>query len=142
MSFQNVRAFYEILTASALTDAGMTRVFYDNVSYPQPDANQDYAVINFQIIDTVEPTLHCCLNMLSGNITVLIFTRANVGARPGEDFAYGLLEDWAGLMSEEYRDGDMVYRIKGLDGPRLIGGADPTSHLLHTVTATWTATYP
>jgi hypothetical protein len=142
MSFQNVRAELELLTAAALNDAGLTKVFYDNVSYPQTDAGTDYAVINVNFTDTVAVALQCGLNRVAGAITVLIFTRANVGARPGEDYAYGLLEDWIELLSKGYGINDLKLRLSNFDGPRMIAATDPSSHNLHNIAATFTATYP
>lgn len=142
MSFQTIRAELELLTAVALTDAGLAKVFYDNVSYPQPDAGEDYAVINVNFTDTIAVALGCGLNQVAGAITVLIFTRANVGARPGEDYAYGLLEDWVELLSKGYSINDLKLRLNNFDGPRMIADTEASSHMLHNISASFTATYP
>ena len=45
MSYQLIRGAIEMATASALVDAGIDKVFFDNVSYAAPDATTSFAEI-------------------------------------------------------------------------------------------------
>ena len=40
MSYQLIRGAIEMATASALVDAGIDKVFFDNVAYAAPDAER------------------------------------------------------------------------------------------------------
>ena len=68
-------------TASALVDAGIDKVFFDNVAYAAPDAETSYAeiVISFEVKQDV---IGCRgVDDFGGMATVYINTPSGTGAR-------------------------------------------------------------
>jgi len=144
MSYQLIRGAIEMVTALELNNAGAGYVFYDNVPYTQPGADETYAEIAVSFTDVKRDTVGCCGNDdVGGTIVVYIRTPAGKGARLGEDIALEVLKVWAitGAFDGYLQNGHV--RMRNLDGPRLISAESATgkdasqSHALHTISASF-----
>lgn len=142
MTYQLIRGAIEMVTALELNNAGVTYVFYDNVPYTQPGADETYAEIALSFTDVKHDTVGCCGNDdVGGNVTVYINTPTGKGARAGEDIALEVLKVWAitGAFDGYLMNGHV--RMRNLDGPRLIlaqsatGRNSSQSHAQHVISA-------
>ena len=59
MSYQLIRGAIEMATASALVDAGIDKVFFDNVSYAAPDATTSFAEIAITFSEAKQDVVGC-----------------------------------------------------------------------------------
>ena len=85
MSYQLIRGAIEMATASALVDAGIDKVFFDNVSYAAPDATTSFAEIAITFSEAKQDVVGCPgVDDFGGTATVYINTQAGKGARQGE----------------------------------------------------------
>ena len=136
MSYQLIRGAIEMVTALELNNAGAGYVFYDNVPYTQPSADETYAEIAVNFTDVKQDTIGCCGNDdVGGTVSVFINTPVGKGARPGEDIALEVLKVWAitGAFDGYLQNGHV--RMRSLDGPRLINGDESATHQQHTISA-------
>ena len=137
MSYQVIRGAIEMATASALVDAGIDKVFFDNVGYGAPDAATSFAEIAVSFTDVKQDVIGCLgVDDFGGTATVYINTQVGQGARQGEEFALAVLRAWtnSAAINGFLTDAGHV-RMRNLDGPRLINGDESTSHQQHTVSA-------
>jgi hypothetical protein len=136
MSYQLIRGAIEMVTALELNNAGAGYVFYDNVPYTQPGADETFAEINLTFADVKRDVIGCCGNDdVGGTVTVIVSTPVGKGARPGEDIALEVLKVWAitGAFDGYLQNGHV--RMRNLDGPRLINGDASSTHQQHTISA-------
>ena len=137
MSYQVIRGAIEMATASALVDAGIDKVFFDNVGYGAPDATTSFAEIAVSFTDVKQDVIGCLgVDDFGGTATVYINTKTGQGAREGEEYALAVLRAWtnSAALNGFLTDAGHV-RMRNLDGPRLINGDESTSHQQHTVSA-------
>ena len=129
MSYQSVRGALEDATATALAGAGVTRIHFDNVAHPQPDAGQIYAEITISFTTVKQDVVGCCgVNDIGGVVTVFIFVPAGSASASGEQIALAVADSWAHLQEP---------RLRSFDGPRSIANAEGAVHQLFTLTASF-----
>ena len=90
MSYQLIRGAIEMAAAAALVDAGIDKVFFDNVGYSAPDADTSHCRCG-RAADVKQGG---CLGVddFGGTATVYISTKTGQGARQGEEFALAVAE--------------------------------------------------
>ena len=143
MSYQHIRGAIEMATASALVDAGIDKVFFDNVSYAAPDAETSYAEIVISFATVKQDVIGCKgVDDFGGVATVYINTPSGTGARAGEAFALAVAQVWTNSAAFDGFLGDPGHvRMRNIDGPRLIQKESMQGHdssmpwLLHALTA-------
>ena len=137
MGYQSIRGTIEMQTAIALQAEGITKVFYDNVAYTQPDADQAYAIIRVSFTTATQDVIGCSgRDDIGGTVSVFINTPTGSASSVGEQAALSVLRSWCGTGGvDDYEGGDAHVRYRNLDGPRTVVGAEPVSHHLHNVAA-------
>ena len=137
MSYQSIRGAIEMATAAALVDAGIDKVFFDNVAYAAPDATTSYASIVVNFTDVKQDVIGCLgVDDFGGTATVYINTETGKGARQGEEFGLAVATTWTNTAAINGFLGDPGHvRMRNLDGPRLVNSDESASHQLHTISA-------
>ena len=143
MSYQHIRGAIEMATASALVDAGIDKVFFDNVAYAAPDAETSYAEIVISFVTVKQDVIGCRgVDDFGGVVTVYINTPSGLGARDGEAYALAVAQVWTNSAALNAFLGDPGHvRMRNIDGPRLIQKESMQGHdssmpwLLHSITA-------
>ena len=139
MSYQLIRGAIEMATAAALVDAGIDKVFFDNVGYGAPDAETSFAEIAITFTEVKQDVIGCLgVDDFGGTATVYINTKTGQGARQGEEFALAVARAWTNTAAINGFLGDPAHvRMRNLDGPRLISGDESATHQLHTLSASF-----
>ena len=143
MSYQLIRGAIEMATASALVDANIDKVFFDNVAYAAPDAETSYAEIVVSFTEVKQDVIGCTgVDDFGGVVTVYINTPSGTGARAGEEFALAVARVWTNSAALNGFLGDPGHvRMRNIDGPRLVQKESMQGHdssmpwLLHAITA-------
>lgn len=137
MSYQLIRGAIEMATASALVDAGIDKVYFDNVSYAAPDATTSFAEIAITFSEAKQDVVGCPgVDDFGGTATVYINTETGKGARQGEEFALAVFRTWTNTAAINGFLGDPAHvRMRNLDGPRVINGDESDTHQQHVITA-------
>ena len=146
MSYQQIRGFLESSTAGALTAAGVTSIFYDNVAHTQPGAEATYAEMAISFASVKADTVGCPGNdNIGGSITVYVYCPSNTGSSSGEGICFDVLRAWSQLgftpiSAASPFAGTKVY-LSNLDGPRSIANDEGAVHQLFVVTGAFTGRY-
>lgn len=137
MSYQHIRGAIEMATGISLQADGITRIFYDNVHYTQPSADQAYAVIDISFVNATQDVVGCVgRDDVAGTVAVFIYTPTGGASSVGEQAALGVLRTWCGTGApDDFIGGDAHVRFRNLDGPRTINGPDAQPHHLHSIGA-------
>lgn len=137
MGYQSIRGTIEMQTAIALQAEGIDKIFYDNVNYEQPGANESYAIIRVSFTTATRDVIGCHgRDDIGGTVSVFINTPTGGASSKGEDAALSVLRSWCETGGiDDYEGEDAHVRYRNLDGPRTVVGAEPVAHHLHNVAA-------
>lgn len=122
LGLEIVRAAIESNIWQTLTTAGLTpqQIVYDNAGETPP--LPPYAVVSMSFNGLVADGMGACGpgELITGAMTVLIYTAKQQGAKEGEALATAVIRGWAELAAAKWGGAGVKVTPRSIEGPRTV----------------------